>query len=324
MRIPTYESHQTKLNSASFTNFQIHTPSPHTSHLADKGCVGLQFCARAVRVLPGTSQLQSATSGQTRVRFSAGRQLLGIRNHRLSTTLTSPHRYHTRYRVYGTTGTAVPYVAVPHIPCCREVLPGRTASEGISYLVLCNPNLPSPRARPPEVSRLCQAPRSYRYWYIARMGRIEAETCSVCKEKASKYRCPGCAAPYCSLACNKAHKAGGGADDPRPPCTGKRVVAPDSQKRADGQSLRKRPRGGGDDAEATTEEPATTACVRKGRDQWRGGREDREEEEWQMSADQRDRISGCSWLKVALRDPKLQGLLVSPVLLCFLCLFLRQ
>ena len=87
---------------------------------------------------------------------------------------------------------------------------------------------------------------------------------------------------------------------------------PDSIKQADGQSPRKRPRGGGgegDDADAA--KPATTACVRKGRDQWRGGREDREEEEWQMSADQRERISRCSWLKVALRDPKLQGLLVS-------------
>lgn len=148
------------------------------------------------------------------------------------------------------------------------------------------------------------------------MGKIEAETCSVCKENASKYRCPGCAAPYCSLACNKTHKAGGGVDGPHPPCTGKRVVPNSSQKQAggqsnSGQSLRKRPRGGGDYADATA--PTTTACVRKGRDQWRGGREDRQEEEWQMSADQRDRISRCSWLKVALRDPKLQGLLVSPV-----------
>ncbi|CAM9602722.1 unnamed protein product, partial [Hapterophycus canaliculatus] len=54
------------------------------------------------------------------------------------------------------------------------------------------------------------------------MGKIEAETCSVCKENPSKYRCPGCSAPYCSLACNKAHKAGGGGEDPTPPCTGKR------------------------------------------------------------------------------------------------------
>lgn len=30
-----------------------------------------------------------------------------------------------------------------------------------------------------------------------------------------------------------------------------------------------------------------------------------------MSADQRARISTCEWLKAALRDPKLQGLLVS-------------
>lgn len=153
---------------------------------------------------------------------------------------------------------------------------------------------------------------------LSRMGKIEAEICSVCKENASKYRCPGCGAPYCSLACNKVHKAGGGVGSPRPPCTGKRAVPGSKQaggQSSSGQSARKRPHGGGDDADAT--EPATRACVRKGRDQWRGGREDREEEEWQMSADQRDRILGCSWLKVALRDPKLQGLLVSLVLCTF-------
>lgn len=53
------------------------------------------------------------------------------------------------------------------------------------------------------------------------------------------------------------------------------------------------------------------ACVRKARDQWRGGKiEEDEEEEWKMSADQKARISGSEWLKAALRDPKLQGLLV--------------
>lgn len=163
------------------------------------------------------------------------------------------------------------------------------------------------------------------------MGKIEAETCSVCKEEPSKYRCPGCAAPYCSLACNKAHKAGSsGGDNPTPPCTGKRAGAPppvqngsNGQGRSPAGAKRRRTGEGGkesDDREVETvgEErvgaSATTACVRKGRDQWRGGREDREEEEWQMSADQMQRISGCAWLKAAVRDPKLQGLLVSVLL----------
>ena len=168
------------------------------------------------------------------------------------------------------------------------------------------------------------------------MGKIEAETCGVCKENPSKYRCPGCAIPYCSLACNKSHKAGGGTvgggGNPAPPCTGKRAGAPLPTQNSSGggggggggqgSSGVKRPRGGGDGGHAVgdggeiAEEEGsttstTTACVRKGRDQWRGGREDREEEEWQMSADQMKRISGCGWLKAALRDPKLQGLLVS-------------
>lgn len=166
------------------------------------------------------------------------------------------------------------------------------------------------------------------------MGKIEAETCGVCKENPSKYRCPGCAIPYCSLACNKAHKAGSGAagdgDNPAPPCTGKRAGAPLSTQNDNSSSSGgggrflpggKRPRGGGEggdsigDSSGIAEEGSaastTTACVRKGRDQWRGGREDREEEEWQMSSDQMKRISGCGWLKAALRDPKLQGLLVS-------------
>lgn len=158
------------------------------------------------------------------------------------------------------------------------------------------------------------------------MGKIGAEICSICKENPSKYRCPGCAAPYCSLACNKTHKSGAGGDNSNPPCTGKRAQPEDaksgnktngnlqvsSSNSSGGQSPGKRPRcaepGDGDGGSL---EAVTTACVRKGRDQWRGGREDREDEEWQMSADQRKRISGSAWLKAALRDPKLQKLLVS-------------
>lgn len=155
------------------------------------------------------------------------------------------------------------------------------------------------------------------------MGKIEAETCSVCKENPSKYRCPACAAPYCSLACNKAHKAGSGVEGEEnyaPPCTGKRSRGPPAQNGSSSsqQATTKRPRGGdgvensGMEGEALEEDGmTTTACVRKGRDQWRGGREDLEDEEWQMSADQMKRISGCAWLQAALRDPKLQGLLVS-------------
>lgn len=172
------------------------------------------------------------------------------------------------------------------------------------------------------------------------MGKISAETCSICHENLSKYRCPRCSAPYCSLACNKAHRSGVSSVDgeqANPPCTGKRALSgherhPDSKSNSqtarsnvvgsdrrddgdegDGVGLSKRPRianavdtAGGD----AVVEAVTTACVRKGRDQWRGGREDREEEEWQMSADQRSRLLGCMWLKAALRDPKLQGLLV--------------
>ncbi|CAM9186315.1 unnamed protein product [Ectocarpus sp. 6 AP-2014] len=151
------------------------------------------------------------------------------------------------------------------------------------------------------------------------MGKIEAETCSVCKENPSKYRCPRCGAPYCSLVCNKAHKAGSGS---APPCTGKRAGAPLSTPSPNGggggggnnrhsPAGAKRPR----EEEVANEnggvavEGSNKACVRKGRDQWRGGREDKEEEEWQMSADQMERISGCAWLKAAVRDPILQKLL---------------
>nr|XP_029120614.1 zinc finger HIT domain-containing protein 3 isoform X2 [Elaeis guineensis] len=31
-------------------------------------------------------------------------------------------------------------------------------------------------------------------------------TCEVCKEAQSKYKCPTCLAPYCSLGCFKKHK----------------------------------------------------------------------------------------------------------------------
>eukprot|EP00903_Cladosiphon_okamuranus_P008696 g8332.t1 len=154
------------------------------------------------------------------------------------------------------------------------------------------------------------------------MGKIEAETCSVCRENPSKYRCPRCAAAYCSLACNKAHKAGTGTEGEEnysPPCSGNRAGAPVAQSGSGQQSKAKRSRGGdwvensgregGGGAGEECDGGSTTACVRKGRDQWRGGREDREEEEWQMSSDQMKRISGCAWLKAALRDPKLQGLL---------------
>lgn len=152
------------------------------------------------------------------------------------------------------------------------------------------------------------------------MGKIEAETCSVCKENPSKYRCPRCAAPYCSLVCNKVHKAGSGS---APPCTGKRADAPLSTPNPNsgggGSNNRHSPAGAkrpreeevANENSGVAVEGSTKACVRKGRDQWRGGREDKEEEEWQMSADQMERISGCAWLKAAVRDPKLQKLLVS-------------
>ncbi|CAN0099989.1 unnamed protein product [Ectocarpus fasciculatus] len=154
------------------------------------------------------------------------------------------------------------------------------------------------------------------------MGKIEAETCSVCKENPSKYRCPRCAAPYCSLACFKVHKAGSG---PAPPCTGKRAGAPLSTPNPNsggggggggnnrnspvGGAKRPREEGVANESGVVAVEGSTKACVRKGRDQWRGGREDKEEEEWQMSTDQMERISGCAWLKAAVRDPKLQKLL---------------
>ncbi|CAM9211734.1 unnamed protein product [Ectocarpus sp. 12 AP-2014] len=149
------------------------------------------------------------------------------------------------------------------------------------------------------------------------MGRIEAETCSVCKENPSKYRCPRCAAPYCSLVCNKAHKVGSSL---APPCTGKRAGAPlstPSPHSGGGGDNRNSPTGAKRPREeevanengGVAVEGSTRACARKGRDQWRGGREDKEEEEWQMSADQMERISGCAWLKAAVRDPKLQKLL---------------
>lgn len=155
------------------------------------------------------------------------------------------------------------------------------------------------------------------------MGKVGAETCGVCQEKPSKYRCPGCKAPYCSLACNKLHKSGTGGNSP---CTGKRPLSAQEATQGTGEaSPAKRSRVGSEGennagGDAAVEEVEAAVCARTGRDQWRGGREDREEEEWQMSADQRDRMSGCKWLKAALRDPKLQGLLVS----CFVVVAIEK
>ncbi len=36
---------------------------------------------------------------------------------------------------------------------------------------------------------------------------MAAAQCQVCEQQPSKYRCPGCALRYCSVACCKAHKA---------------------------------------------------------------------------------------------------------------------
>lgn len=159
------------------------------------------------------------------------------------------------------------------------------------------------------------------------MGKIQAETCGVCRENPSKYRCPGCTVPYCSLVCNKAHKTGT-AD--KPPCSGKRARPEDakkaqlsiaSQATTSDPLAEKRPRNSGADGASDSSVPVDASgagaevaapCFRKSRDQWRGGKlNDDAEEEWAMSADQRGRISQCGWLKAALRDPKLQGLLVS-------------
>lgn len=153
------------------------------------------------------------------------------------------------------------------------------------------------------------------------MGRIEAEICSVCDKNPSKYRCPYCSAHYCSLACNKVHKSGAGAD--KPPCNGKRRLVEASAQSADdrGQMLVKQRRTFDSEKDGVVagpeeETPVTTGCVRNARDQWRGGKiEEDEEEEWRMSEDQRKRLSQCEWLKTALRDPKLQALLVSPLTL---------
>ena len=152
------------------------------------------------------------------------------------------------------------------------------------------------------------------------MGVIGADTCAVCKVKPSKYRCPGCTAPYCSLACNKAHKsrtAGG-----KSICAGKRRKLRTSAQGNDGRAHTpgkgKRPKRASNskkEAKKDASEKASSGvsgCVRNPRDQWRGGKmEEDEEEEWRMSEDQRAKLSECEWLKAALRDLKLQSLLVS-------------
>lgn len=151
------------------------------------------------------------------------------------------------------------------------------------------------------------------------MGRIEAKICSVCDENPSKYRCPYCSAHYCSLACNKVHKSGAGTA--KPPCTGKRQLVEASTQSADdgGQTPAKQPKTCDSDKDAIVaapeeETPVTAGCMRNARDQWRGGKIGKDdEEEWRMSEDQRKRLSQCEWLKTALRDPKLQALLVSPL-----------
>lgn len=153
------------------------------------------------------------------------------------------------------------------------------------------------------------------------MGKVSAETCSVCNDKASKYRCPGCAMPYCSLACNKAHKSGAGGNIP---CSGKRArsenpsEATSVPQSAETVAYAKRVKasqgegGVGAATNAAGETVESETCERKARDQWRGGKiEEDEEEEWQMTAAQQGRLSQSEWMKAALRDPKLQTILVS-------------
>ncbi|KAI9337162.1 hypothetical protein DFJ73DRAFT_15261 [Zopfochytrium polystomum] len=47
------------------------------------------------------------------------------------------------------------------------------------------------------------------------MGKISTTLCAICRQSPAKYRCPGCSAESCSLACTKQHKANA-------PCTGVR------------------------------------------------------------------------------------------------------
>uniref|UniRef100_F6HZV5 HIT-type domain-containing protein n=1 Tax=Vitis vinifera TaxID=29760 RepID=F6HZV5_VITVI len=55
--------------------------------------------------------------------------------------------------------------------------------------------------------------------------------CKVCNEAASKYKCPSCLIPYCSLVCFKKHK--------EIPCV--KLVSPEVKTNEDSQLLVERP-----------------------------------------------------------------------------------
>ncbi len=50
-----------------------------------------------------------------------------------------------------------------------------------------------------------------------------ATLCGACGERAAKYRCPGCGARTCSVACVRAHKEATGCLGERPPAHSRRV-----------------------------------------------------------------------------------------------------
>ncbi|KAG5176976.1 hypothetical protein JKP88DRAFT_227291 [Tribonema minus] len=149
-------------------------------------------------------------------------------------------------------------------------------------------------------------------------GKPAAAICHICNQAPSKYRCAGCDARYCSVACFKTHKAGSTGENGtpvRPPCTGKRARAGDDAGRpaADNAApaVRLQQQDGGS--------PQQQQPYNQQHHQHRSAvpvesvkKEAAQEEEagWQLTDAHRAQLSGSEWLRAALRDPKLQTLIL--------------
>ncbi|CAM9507625.1 unnamed protein product [Chrysoparadoxa australica] len=127
-----------------------------------------------------------------------------------------------------------------------------------------------------------------------------ATPCQICEQNPSKYKCPGCRVRYCSVRCFQTHKTTV-EDGKTEPCSGKRT------------------RGGEKEQEMTTGTLGTAKKLKptqEGRSQglppgqYVSLEEEEEDEHWLLSGEEREKLKGCSWLKSAVKDTKLQALLL--------------
>jgi zinc finger HIT domain-containing protein 3 len=126
-----------------------------------------------------------------------------------------------------------------------------------------------------------------------------APQCQICTIVDSKYRCPACDTKYCSAACFKQHKAGWEASEEREAaaaCSGKRRRPGDNEEPAAPlpPALRQ-------------PQPETAVVAKRSRVE---PEINEEEEGWQLTEEQKGKLEQLDWAKAALRDPKLQALMI--------------